>query len=150
MQKRVPAAILTAALTVVSVAGCQSITPGTLTRTQAQTDVAAWTRDAETALGSPTSAVRFDGYETCRSDHGYFTTSSEWRTVTSLGVPRPRQSAAISTLSAAFVGRTWSTATSSTLVRLSGPKGARHLGLIEIERGGAATLVITVISPCYS
>ena len=150
MNKRVAFAIVTAVLAFVSLAGCQAVKPGTFTRADAQADVAVWTHDAETAVGSPSTDTRSDGYETCRTDHGYFTTSSQWRTITYLTVPQKRQTAAISTLSAAFVALKWKSVTSAGLVTLSGPKGASHAGLIRVERGDESTLVISVVSPCYS
>jgi hypothetical protein len=150
MRKRGLGVTVLAALVVLGLAGCQASSPGALTRSGAQSDVATWTHDAETALGSPKARVQFDGFEACRTDHSYFTTSSEWRTVTLLSVPKARQAAAITALSADFVARNWSTATSNGFVNLSGPKNARHRGLVRIERDGDSMLAITVISPCYT
>jgi hypothetical protein len=150
MHKRVAGVALTAVLTIVSLAGCQATTPGSFTRTDAQADVATWTHDAETALGSSTTRVRFNAYETCRTDHAYFTTSFQWRTETSVSVPGARQSAVTSALAASFAKRGWSSSKSAGAVTLIGPKGARHSGQIRIEPDGPTLLVISVISPCYT
>jgi hypothetical protein len=150
MQKRGTVAVVLAALALLGLAGCQAVKPGTFTRADAQADVSAWTQDAQTAVGSPSADTRSDGYETCRTDHGFFTTTSQWRTITYLTVPKKRQAAAISTLSAAFVARNWTSTTSGGSVSLSGPKGASRTGLIRVERGGGSTLVISVVSPCYA
>ena len=149
MHKRVALAALTAALTVAGLAGCQAAGPGSFTRADAQADVVTWTHDAETALGSPTARVSFDGYEVCRTDRGYFTTTSQWRTETTLGVARARQSAAISRVSGAFVKRGWSSSKSTAPVTLVGPKGARHTGQIRIESYGSTAILISAVSPCY-
>ena len=150
MHKRVPVAVLTGALMVAGLTGCQAITPASFTRTDAQADVVAWTHEAETALGSPTARVRFSAYETCRTDHAYFTTTSQWQTETSLGVPRARQSDAVSALSASLARRGWKSSKSTGTVTLVGPKGAHHTGQIRIEPDGPTALLISVVSPCYS
>jgi hypothetical protein len=154
MQKRVVlrsySAIVLAALALVSLSGCQAVTSGGFTRVSAQADVDGWTHEAEIALKSPTAGVRASGYETCRTDRGFFTTSWEWRTITNLSVPAARQSAAISTLTAAFTATGWTRSNPAGLVTLTGPTGERRRGLIRLENGGASTLIISVISPCYS
>jgi hypothetical protein len=150
MQKRLVVAVVIAALTIVSLAGCQATTPGSFTRSDARANVATWTGDAESVLGSPKATIGFDGYEACRTDHAYFPTTSEWRTATSLSMPRARQSAAISTVLASFTGHGWTGSKTAGAVTLVGPKGARHQGRIRVEPDGPASLVITVISPCYT
>jgi predicted small lipoprotein YifL len=150
MHKRVAVVALTAALAIISLAGCQAIGPGSFTRADARADVATWTQDAEATLGSPTTRVRFDGFEVCRTDHGYFTTTSQWRTATTLSMPRARQSAAMSTVSESFVTRGWNSSKSNGAVTLTGPKGAHHTGQIRIEPYGSTSLLVSVVSPCHS
>jgi hypothetical protein len=138
------------ALALAGLSGCQAEGSGGFTRAGAQTDVDRWTRQAEAALGSPTASIRASGFETCRTDHSYFTTSFEWRTITNLSVPAAQQSAAISTVSAVFAANGWVRSTPGGLVTLTGPTTQRRRGLIRLETGGASTLVIAVLSACYS
>jgi hypothetical protein len=155
MQKRAvvrwnAVAVLLVALALASLSGCSAVTSGGFTSADARTAVAAWTHEAETTLGSPTASVRASGYETCRTDHGFFTTSWEWRTITNLSVPAASQTSAISTVSTAFTASGWVRSNPRGLVTLTGPTNERRRGLVHIETGGASTLVIWVISPCYS
>jgi len=149
MRKRVVGGVILSALALGGLSGCQAVAPGGFTRATAQADVAGWTHDAQKALGSPAASIRANDFETCRTDHSYFSTSFEWRTITNLSVPAARQAAAIRTLASAFVASGWVRSNPDGLVTLTGPTDARRRGLIRVEYGGASTLVLSVLSPCY-
>jgi hypothetical protein len=140
------AAVLLSCLT-----GCQATGPGSFARPAAQADVAAWTLDAIRAVGSPAPAAttKLSGFETCRTDTGYFATSTQWRTITDVAVPLARQAAATSAIETAFTAKGWHTARSSGLVTMAGPSGERRKGLIKIQTAGSSELEVAVMSPCY-
>jgi hypothetical protein len=150
MGKRFASVGAIAAMTLLLLTGCQSVKPGTFTRVDAQSDTAGWTRDAAKAVGSPQTTTRADGYETCRTDKSYFTSTSEWRTSTDLRVAASKQDAATAAISASFVHAGWVAKTSGGVLSLSGPHGAKRMGVVRVESGGDAQLTVIVISPCYS
>jgi hypothetical protein len=147
--KRAVAVGAIAVLALLLLAGCQSVPPGTFVRAQAQADVAGWTHDARDAAGSPVARTTADGYETCRTDTAYFSTSFQWRTITNLSVSASRQAAATSAISAAFVKNGWVETKSSGLVTLAGPHDASRRGILRIETAGSSQLAVSAISPCY-
>lgn len=150
MGRRILIAISVAVATSVALAGCSSTLSTNPARTAAQSDTQQWIKDAASAVATPppSSEVKTSGYENCRSDHGYFVTKSEWRTVAQLTVPRASQSAAMKDIVASFAGRGWTSKTTAGILTLTGPKSAR--GLIRVESGGDASLDISAVSACYS
>ncbi len=151
MSKRAAPVVACAAVVLLALTGCQAH-PSGFGREQAQSDAAVWTAEAVHAAGSPTTTTRSDGYETCRTDTGFFTSTFQWRTITWLGVAASAQSAATRSIAAAFSADGW-VAQKSTgvdgLVSLAGPKDADRPGVVRIETGGPTQLSVTVISPCY-
>jgi hypothetical protein len=149
MGMRAVAVGVIAALALLLLSGCQATAPGTFVRADARADAAHWTRDAVTAVGGQKATTKADGFETCRTDTGYFTTTSQWRTITFVSIPASRQPAAESEISAAFVREGWVASHPQGLLMLVGPDAGKRHGLIRAESGGGAQLAITVISPCY-
>lgn len=140
-----------AAVLLVGLTGCQAIAPGSFARPAAQADVTAWTRDAIKAVGSPapSATTKLSGFETCRTDTGYFATSTQWRTITDVAVAQARQAAATSAIETAFRAKGWKTTRSSAFVTIAGPSGERRKGLIKIQTAGSSLLEVAVMSPCY-
>jgi hypothetical protein len=149
MHTRVLGATITAFLLLVALAGCQA-SPGTFTRSDAIAATSAWTRDAATAIGSPVSTAVSAGSENCRTDKGYLVTHFQWRTITDLGVPKTRQRAAIATIASMLAKAGWSGSTTSAIVTLTGPAGAKRHGIVRLESAGESQLAVAVTSPCYS
>jgi hypothetical protein len=147
MKRAIPI-VATAGLVLALLTGCQA-KPGTFVRADAQADVAGWTRSAEKAADSPTASTIANGYETCRTDTGYFTTSFQWRTITNLRIAASQQGAATAAISAAFAADGWAAKTSAGVVTLTGPKSATRRGVVRIETAGGSELAVSVISPCY-
>jgi hypothetical protein len=155
MGKRAGTVGAIAVLSLLLLTGCQALKPAGFTQADARSDTARWTSDAVGALGaarfgSPPTNTKADGYETCRTDTSFFTTTSEWRTITDLGVAVSKQDAATASISAAFVRAGWVASIADGVHSLKGPHGAKRMGVIRIESGGGAELTIIVISPCYS
>jgi hypothetical protein len=151
MSRRVAAAFASAAVVLLALTGCQAQPTG-FGRPQAQSDAAAWTTEAVHAAGAPTTTTRSDGYETCRTDTGFFTSTFQWRTITWLAIPSSTQPAATRAIRAAFTDDGWAAQKSTgvaSLVVLAGPRDADRRGVVRIETGGPAELSVTVISPCY-
>jgi hypothetical protein len=130
--------------------GCQAAA-GSFTRTLATADVANWTRQAVDAVTSPppSASTKLDAFETCRSDTGFFTMSYQWRTITNVGVPLARQSAATRAIENSFEAGGWTVSHPGGLVSLAGPKAGKLKGLITIQTAGDSQLSISVVSPCY-
>jgi hypothetical protein len=149
MGRRAIAVGAMAVLALSLLSGCQAVAPGTFVRAEAVADAALWTRDAVRAAGSPSASTRADGYETCRTDSAYFTTTFQWRTITYLGVAASRQSDTISAIAAAFGRSGWHATSSRGAVTLTGPSGPSHRGVIRVEPAGSSNLALSVISPCY-
>ncbi len=144
--------ILTVSIAVASVlalAGCSSTTGGSSGRSAAQGQATQWIRDAASAVSpAPASQVKSSAYENCRSDHGYFVTRSEWRTVAQFSIPGSQQAAATKAIASAFEAQGWKGKTVAGILTLTGPKSAR--GQIRLETGGGSALDVSAISACYS
>jgi hypothetical protein len=149
MVGRAIAAVCIAVAIGCSVAGCQSTPAGSFTRTLAQADVAAWTRQVVAAAGSSGSVTKLNAFDTCRSDTGLFPTSSQWRTVTYADVQGNDQTAATRAIESAMEHARWKLTTPRGVVMLTGPNDQKRRGLIIIQSGGPSQLAISVISPCY-
>ncbi|HEX4057486.1 MAG TPA: hypothetical protein VHX87_04105 [Galbitalea sp.] len=151
MRCRVISAFAVSLVLVGSLAGCQATGPGSFTRSEAQTDVAKWTTLAVRAVGSPatTSQTKLNAFEACRSDHGFFTTTLQWRTITNIDVPASRQVAVTRVIEKAFEQAGWRASTPQGFVTLTGPDNEKRRGAILIQTAGATQLAISVVSPCY-
>ena len=152
---RLTRALLLAAVTIVVagvLSGCQSGPSPTSPRALAQAATKAWTRDAVHAVASPApkTITKSDAFEICRTDHGYFTTSSQWRRITDISVPLSRQAAATAAIRRAFEADSWAASRSAGITTLVGPVGAKGKGLITVQTAGESQLVVVVISPCYA
>ena len=149
MTRRVLASVAIAALALTLLGACSSSSSNTSDRAAAEKQTTMWIADAASAvsLPSPSAQVRSSTFENCRSDHGFFVTSSEWRQVVELTVPASGQVNAQGAIETAFRDRGWTSKTKSGILTLTGPKSAR--GEIRVESGGDATLVIAAISACY-
>jgi hypothetical protein len=149
MIRRALASLGVVALTVTVLAGCAATANGNPARTAAEADTTQWIRDAASAISpTPASEVKSSGYENCRTDHGYFVTKSEWRTVAQLTVPMADQAAATKAIATSFTAKGWSPKTTAGILTLTGPKGDR--GQIRVETGGATDLDVAALSACYS
>ena len=142
------------ALAVLVLTGCASGSVASFTRALAQADTTAWTEEALKAVGSRldasvTATTKASGFEACRSDTGFFTTTDQWRMISDLAVPEARQGAATAAISKAFVAANWKRTRKAGLTTLSGPGGAAHKGLIELQTDGPTKLNVEVVSPCY-
>lgn len=144
--------LILAAVLLLCLTGCQTVSAGTFTRTLARADVASWTGQSINAVKSPPPqvSIKSDAFETCRSDSGYFTTSYQWRTITYAGVPLAHQAAATTAIENSFESRGWTVSHTLGLVSLTGPRGKKLKGLITIQTAGDSQLAISVVSPCYS
>ena len=131
-------------------AGCQATTPGSVTRAVAQADAAKWTKQAVNATASRAATTKTNGFEACRSDSGYFTTSYEWRTITDIAVSSSHQAAATAAIAAAFARSGWKVSRPGGLVTLQGGGTGRRTGLITVQTAGPTGLAITVKSGCYA
>jgi hypothetical protein len=151
MARRVLVATAIAVVVALLVAGCQATGPGAFTRSDAQADVARWTAQAEDAISdpAPTAQPTLNAFDVCRSDQGYFATTYQWRTVTTIDVPAARQAGAIRAIETAFTGHQWRATVSRGIVALTGPRSAKRRGFITLQTDGASQLSIAVISPCY-
>jgi hypothetical protein len=129
--------------------GCQAA--GSFTRANAQADAATWTKSVVAASGSPASAAttKFNGFEACRTDRGFFTTTSQWRTVTDIAMPLSHQPASTTAIARSFVASGWKESRPRGLVTLKGGGGQRR-GLITVQTAGPTGLAITVESGCYA
>lgn len=144
-------AVVAAAVLVVCLAGCSSATVTGFTRSDAQADAAKWTSQAIGAIASaPANTTRFNGYERCRSDTGFFTSSSQWHTITNVTVPLAKQLVATNAIAAAFEAEGWKRSGTSALTTLRGPAHANRTGVILIQTDGDHALSISVVSPCYA
>ncbi|HEX4444684.1 MAG TPA: hypothetical protein VHZ81_14030 [Galbitalea sp.] len=140
------------ALALGSLAGCQATTPGSFTRALAQADTAKWTKQAVNAAASsaPTATTKLSGFEACRSDTGFFTTSDEWRTITDIAVSSAQQEAATAAIAGAFTKSGWTETRPRGLVTLKGGATGKRKGLITVQTAGPTALAITVESGCYA
>jgi len=148
IRRAIVAAAIATALAL-GLVGCQQLSSGSFTRTRAQVDVAAWTRQAVQASHASGSATKLSAFDTCRSDTGYFATTSQWRTITDIRAPGADPTAATRAIEEAFESAHWKLAMSHGLVTLTGPDDQRLRGLITIQPAGPSELAISVISPCY-
>lgn len=142
------------ALAVLVLAGCASGSAASFTRERAQADTTAWTAQALTAVRDEVGArvvatTTGRGFETCRTDTGIIPTTEQWRLISDFAVPAARQSGAEAAIAAAFVAAHWKHTTRAGITTLSGPRGAPHKGLIELQTDGPARLNVEVVSPCY-
>ncbi len=142
------------ALAVLVLTGCASGSAASFTRASAQADTATWTKQALKAVGATldvaiTPTTKASGFEACRSDKGFFTTTDQWRLISDFAVPKARQAAATTAIAEAFVAADWKQKTKAGLTTLSGPGGVAHRGLIEVQTDGPTNLNIEVVSPCY-
>jgi hypothetical protein len=149
VSKRALPVAAVAAVILFALAGCQA-TPGAFLRASAQADVVAWTKTAESAAGSPTATIRFDGYEKCRTDNGFFTMTFQWRTITDLAVASSEQSSVTADISREFSADGWAVKAAQGLVTITGPTSDSHRGLVQIQTAGDSQLAVSVTSPCYS
>jgi hypothetical protein len=152
MGRRVVAAVALALVIAISLAGCQAVTKGSMTRTLAQSDVAAWTRQAVAATSEPppSTITKLNAFDACRSDTAYFSTSFQWRTITNIDVPLARQAAATRAIASAFELRHWRAVSSAGLLTITGPTTSKLRGLITVQTAGSSQLAISVVSPCYT
>lgn len=151
MVRRAIAAALVAVALGTLLAGCQQQPPGSYTRTLAQSDVAAWTKQAVAAAhASSSSTTKLNAFETCRTDTGYFATKFQWRTITNIDVPASDQTAATRAIETAFEHASWKLSMPQGLVSLTGPGDHKRHGLITVQTAGATQLAISVVSGCYS
>jgi hypothetical protein len=148
MGKRAVSAVAVAALALAMLSGCEA-KPGAFVRSSAQADVAAWTQDARSAIGSPVATVKFDGFQTCRTDTGYFATRFQWHTVTNLAVPASRQTAEVAAISRSFAAMGWRPKSAAGIVTITGPAAAARRGIVLVQTAGATQLAVAVTSPCY-
>ena len=139
------------AIVVVGLTGCQGTINGGYTRVQAKSDVASWSAEAESAVSSPTptTAIKADGYITCRTDNGLFPTSFEWRTITDVSVPLADQPKATRAIVGAFSNDDWAAHEASGISTLTGPTGEKRKGAITVQTAGPTALSVSVVSACY-
>ena len=129
---------------------CQATAPGSFTGAVAQADAAKWTKQAVRAAASPAATTKLNGFEACRSDTGFFTTTSEWRRITDIAVSLSQQDAAIDAIAAAFTKSGWTETRPRGLVTLQGGGSGKRRGLITVQTAGPTALAITVKSGCYA
>lgn len=142
------------ALAALVLTGCASGSAGSFTREQAQADAVGWSRQALAAVRDDVgtkvvATTKASGFETCRTDTGFFTTTDQWRLISDFAVPEARQVAATAAIAGAFETAHWKQASKAGLTTLSGPSGAAHEGLIVLQTDGPTNLNVEVISPCY-
>jgi hypothetical protein len=136
---------------VAALAGCASAPAASFGRPQAQADVSRWTAEALRAVGSATAPrTTVNGFEACRTDNGFFTTTFQWRTGTEVAVAQPGQAVATAAIVTAFERAGWKVSVSRGFTTLSGPGGARRRGVVQVQTAGPSGLAIEVISPCYA
>ena len=139
-----------AIVVITMLAGCSEAS-ASFNRPQAQADVSQWTSQATAAVSSASAPrTTVSGFETCRTDNGFFTTTFQWRTGTVVAVVQSRQAAATAAIVNAFAGNGWKVSVKLGLTTLSGPGDAKRKGLVQVQTAGPTGLAIQVISPCYS
>jgi hypothetical protein len=141
---------IVAVVVITVLAGCSAVS-ASFNRPEAQADVSQWTGQAVRAVESASAPrTTVSGFEICRTDSGFFTTSNQWRTGTDVAVAQSRQAAATEAIVNAFAGNGWKVSVSRGLTTLSGPGSAKRKGLVQIQTAGPTGLAIQVISPCYA
>ncbi|MEJ1229550.1 MAG: hypothetical protein WDM88_01215 [Galbitalea sp.] len=148
---RTASLVLACSVAVVGLAGCSAVRSGGFDRADARSQTAAWSQQALHAVASPPpeSTVKWNGYENCRSDPGFFSTTSQWRLITYAAVASGRQSRAIDAIVRSFKRDGWTSWSSRGTVTLNGPRRPGHRGAIRLDTAGPAQIAIQVVSGCY-